>query len=225
MAFVQIISFRTDQYDELAALEQEWFDATEGKRTLLRQQSLVDRTDPRHHVLVAEFASHESAMENSNLPETDAIATRIAALTDGAEFGDYDLVSEHDARRGLAAALRETMASSTLLPGTFRDDVAFEGLWPHAVVRGAGTVFLEGALREEAPARTIERWDVITTEAGFVVEYAYRTSGEVSHLSMGVTVATVEGGRISRMVTTCGGSWDAVAEAQILGTAANAASV
>ncbi|HET6167200.1 MAG TPA: hypothetical protein VFE07_10260 [Marmoricola sp.] len=220
MGFVQIISFRTDRYDEYAALEQQWLEDTEGSRTVVRQQTLVDRNDPRHHVAVVEFASYESAMANSGLPQTDALARKLTAMTEGAEFGDYDVVTVHDVRRQLAAALRESMATGHVLPGTLRDDAAFEGLWPHAVARGTGPAYLEHALHEEAPSRTFERWDVTVTETGFVAEYSYRTQGEVSYLSMGVVVATVEGGRISRLVVTCGGSWDAEAEATILGNAA-----
>ena len=220
MGFVQIISFHTERYDEFEPLEQEWLDATEGRRTLLREVSLVDRNDARHHVHLNEFASYESAMENSHLPETDALARQLTALTDGVEFTDYDVVAERDVRRQLAAALREMFTHSIVRDGTFRDEVTFEGQWPHAVVRGSGIAFIEEAMRAEAPSRTIDRWDVTPTETGFVAEYAYRTGGDVSYLSMGIILATVEGGRISRIVTTCGGSWDAEAEARILGTGA-----
>lgn len=224
MGFVQIISFRTDQYDEFAELEQQWLEDTEGSRTVVRQQTLVDRHDPRHHLAVVEFASYESAMANSGLPETDALAQKLASMTEGAEFGDYDVVTVHDVRRQLAAALRESMASGTMLPGTVRDDVAFEGLWPHAVARATGSDLLEAALKDEAPSRTFDRWDVTVTETGFVAEYSYRTHGEVSYLSVGLVLATVEGGRVSKIVVTCGGSWDAEAEARILGTDAVVAS-
>ena len=56
------------------------------------------------------------------------------------------------------------------------------------------------------------------TDTGFVAEYRYRTDGPDSLLSQGVMLATVERGRISRILVTCGGSWDAAAEARILGT-------
>lgn len=224
MTFIQIISFRTDSYDEFPALEQKWLDATEGKRTLLREQRLVDRSDPRHYVHVNEFASYESAMENSNLPETDAVARELAALTGGVDFGDYDVIAESDIRHQLAATLHRDLASG-VVSEAFAEDVAFEGQWPNHIVRGSGPAFIGGALQEEAPARTFERWDVTVTESGFVAEYAYRTTEPVSHLSLGIMVATVERTRISRLVATCGGSWDAAAEETILGALAGTEAV
>lgn len=216
MTFIQIISFRTDSYDQFLGIEQKWLDATEGKRTLLREQRLIDRHDPRHHVHLNEFESYESAMENSNLPETDALSRELTPLTDGPVFGDYEVVEESDVRRQLAATLHHDMASSAL-SAAYADDVTFEGQWPHQVARGTGTAYITGALQGEAPARTFDRWDVTVTESGFIAEYAYRTTGPASHLSIGVIVATVERTRISRLVVTCGGAWDADAEAQILG--------
>jgi hypothetical protein len=220
MGFIQIISFRTDRHEEFHAVEQEWLAATEGKRTTLRELTLVDRADPRHRVQVEEFASYESAMENSNLPETQAAAERFTALTDnGVEFTDLDVESEYDVRRNLADGLRDALATSSA-PGTvFAEDVAFEGQFPHQVRRDSGRAGLQTMLQEDAPARTIERWDVDTTSSGFVVEYTYRTTGEPSYLSIGVIVGTVERGRISRLLVTCAGSWDAAAEASILGKA------
>ena len=221
MGFIQIISFRTDRHEEFHAIEQEWLTATEGKRTTLRELTLVDRADPRHRVQVEEFASYESAMENSNLPETQAAAERFAALTDGGvEFTDLDVESEYDVRRTLADGLREAHVTSTAPPTVFAEDATFEGQFPHQVVRVDGRPAIQALLQGDAPSRTIERWDVDTTSNGFVVEYAYRTTGEPSYLSIGVIVGAVERGRISRLLVTCGGSWDAAAEASILGTGA-----
>ena len=45
---------------------------TEGKRTSQREAITVDRNDPNRYLIVAEFDSYEAAMENSNLPETEA---------------------------------------------------------------------------------------------------------------------------------------------------------
>ena len=221
MGFIQIISFRTDRHEEFHAIEQEWLAATEGRRTTLRELTLVDRADPRHRVQVEEFASYESAMENSNLPETHAAAQRFAALTDGGvEFTDLDVESEHDVRRTLADGLRDALATSSAPASLFADDVAFEGQFPHQVQHQSGRAAVEAVLREEAPGRTVERWDVETTGNGFVVEYTYRTNGEPSSLSIGVIVGAVERGRISRLLVTCAGSWDAAAEERILGTSA-----
>ena len=58
------------RYDELTALEDEWEQATEGKRTLRRSIITRDRNDPNRHLVIAFFDSYDSAMVNSNLPET-----------------------------------------------------------------------------------------------------------------------------------------------------------
>lgn len=221
MGFIQIISFRTDRHEEFHAIEEEWLAATEGKRTTLRELTLVDRADPRHRVQVEEFASFESAMENSHLPETQAAAAKFAALTDGGvEFTDLDVESEYDVRRILAEGLRDAHATSSAPASLFADDAVLEGQFPHQVVRESGRPAIEALLQHDAPGRTVEQWDVDTTSGGFVVEYRYRTTGDPSYLSIGVILGTVERGRISRVVVTCAGSWDAAAEESILGTGA-----
>ena len=70
MSFVQIIDMRTKNVDEIQNLEREWEKATEGKRTLRRSIIGRDRNDPDHYLVLAFFDSYESAMTNSNLPET-----------------------------------------------------------------------------------------------------------------------------------------------------------
>ena len=72
MEFIQIIECRTSKFDELTALEDEWRKATEGKRTLRRSIITRDRNDPERYLILAFFDSYDSAMANSNLPETTA---------------------------------------------------------------------------------------------------------------------------------------------------------
>jgi hypothetical protein len=217
MGFVQIISFRTDQHEAFRAIGQEWLDATEGKRTALRELSLVDRRDPRHRVQVVEFASYESAMENSDLPETGAAAEKYAAIGEGVEFLDLDLDEEYDVRTTLADAMRDALSSSIAPTTVFTDDVVLEGQFPEHLVRQEGADAFAAVLRAEAPARTFDRWVVTTTATGFVAEYAYRTVAEDSRLSLGLVLATVVRGRITRAVVTCAGAWDADTEARVLG--------
>ena len=103
MTFVQIASFTTDHIDQFQPLEERWKAATEGRRTLLREQVYVDRSDPGHYVVVNEFESYEPAMVNSDLPETSELAEAIGALVDGqVEYTDLDLVSQTDVREPLA---------------------------------------------------------------------------------------------------------------------------
>lgn len=95
MSFIQLMEVRTTRYEELQALEREWEQATEGKRTLRREIVCRDRNDPDRYVMIAFFDSYESAMENSNLPETQAISARFGSLTDGpTEFRDLDIVED-----------------------------------------------------------------------------------------------------------------------------------
>ena len=95
MAFIQIIEARTKKEDELRALGDQFFAATEGKRTLQRSIVTRDRNDPDRHLILAFFDSYESAMENSNLPETAAFAEKQMALLDGPPtFFDLDVIEE-----------------------------------------------------------------------------------------------------------------------------------
>ncbi len=95
MEFIQIIEARTDKFDELMALEDEWRKATEGKRTLRRSIVTRDRKDPQRYLILAFFDSYASAMENSNLPETTAFGQKQAALLDAPTvFTDLDVVAD-----------------------------------------------------------------------------------------------------------------------------------
>jgi len=94
MAFIQIVEMRTTNVDEMLKLEQEWRQATEGKRTLRRGIVGRDRNDPERHLIVAFFDSYESAMENSNLPETQEFAQKQTALAEAVQFIDLDVIDD-----------------------------------------------------------------------------------------------------------------------------------
>lgn len=94
MGFVQIIDVRTDNVDGLKKIDEEWRAATEGKRTIRRQIVAQDRNDPSHVVVMVFFDSYESAMENSNLPETQACAEQYSALSQDIKFLDLDVIEE-----------------------------------------------------------------------------------------------------------------------------------
>ena len=95
MGFVQIIEFRTSRMDEGRKYVEDWEKATEGKRTARRGFLCQDRNDPSRYLNIVFFDSYEAAMENSNLPETQELAQKLAALTDGSPtFYDLDLVEE-----------------------------------------------------------------------------------------------------------------------------------
>lgn len=97
MAFIQIVSFHCTDPSALRDIEDEWLAATEGRRTLQRETFLVDRNDPSHFMTINEFESNEAAMQNSKLPETDAMARKVAGLLTGEPtYHDLDVVKVTD---------------------------------------------------------------------------------------------------------------------------------
>ena len=95
MEFIQIIELRTSKVDELRAMQREWEQKTEGKRTLRRSIISRDRNDPTRYLVFAFFDSYESAMANSNLPETTEFGLSQTALLDAPPvFTDLDVIEE-----------------------------------------------------------------------------------------------------------------------------------
>lgn len=96
MAFIQIIDTHTEDLDAVLKVDEQWEAATEGKRTARRSIVCRDRNDPTHLQIVVFFDSYESAMENSNLPETQEFAQKWqAASVGGMTFYDLDVVADH----------------------------------------------------------------------------------------------------------------------------------
>jgi quinol monooxygenase YgiN len=97
MKFVQLIEMRTKNIDEIQKLEDEWQQATEGKRTLRKAVVGRDRNDPERHIVIAFFDDYDSAMANSSLPETKEFGEKQAALLDAPPtYVDLDVVDERD---------------------------------------------------------------------------------------------------------------------------------
>lgn len=95
MTFIQIIDFRTDRIDEGQRHVDEWFQATEGRRTARRGIICRDRDDPNHYINIVFFDSYESAMENSNLPETGELARNLEEInTEPASFLNLEVLQE-----------------------------------------------------------------------------------------------------------------------------------
>jgi len=96
MAFAQIMEIKTSKYDAIADLDRQWREATEGKRTLRREIVARDRNNPNRYVVLAFFDDYESAMENSNLPETREFSARFNEFTDGpVTFQDLDIIEDN----------------------------------------------------------------------------------------------------------------------------------
>jgi hypothetical protein len=97
MAFIQIIDFRTSRIDEAQAAVDEYLAKTEGRRTAGRGILGQDRDDPTRFLNIVFFESYESAMENSNMPETGELAEKMMALADGpATFLNLDVINDRD---------------------------------------------------------------------------------------------------------------------------------
>ena len=97
MGFVQIIEYTTSDIDGMRAVGQAWEQATEGKRTAMRRVITSDRENPGRYLTIVFFDSYEAAMENSGLPETKALAARMAELADGpATFRNLEVIDERD---------------------------------------------------------------------------------------------------------------------------------
>jgi quinol monooxygenase YgiN len=81
--FIQIIEFRTSRIDEIQALADERSGQLREGSTAHRVTVTADRDRPGYYLTIAEFDSYESAMENSNRPETSEFAAQMAKLCDG----------------------------------------------------------------------------------------------------------------------------------------------
>jgi quinol monooxygenase YgiN len=93
VGFIQIMEVTTSRFDELEQLHEQWLRDTAGRRTVRREQIARDRDRPDTYVIIVEFDSFESAMENSDLPETAAIAQGIAELVEAPTvFRNLDVI-------------------------------------------------------------------------------------------------------------------------------------
>lgn len=90
--FVQIVEFHTSRAEEIRALADE-MSAQRDRGTVRRIMVTADRDHPGRHLSIIEFDSWESAMENSDRPETAEFSARMAKLCDGPPtFANLDVV-------------------------------------------------------------------------------------------------------------------------------------
>ena len=95
MKFMQVIEYRTSQFDEVNKLVDAWLAQTEGKRTVAQGFTGRDREESGKYVDVIVFPSYEEAMRNNDLPETQALAGKMVSLCDGeVTFHNLDVVRE-----------------------------------------------------------------------------------------------------------------------------------
>ena len=95
VSFVQIIEFRSGNIDAMQEVAERWEKATAGKRTAGRRLLCRDHQDANRFFNVVFFDSYESAMQNSNLPETQQFSQEMMKLADGpATFYDLDVIDD-----------------------------------------------------------------------------------------------------------------------------------
>jgi quinol monooxygenase YgiN len=96
MTFIQTISFSSSRFDEMQKLMGEWEAAQPPGSSpgFVGTRVLRDRDNANGFMVIAEFESYETAMENSNRPETGAFAKQMGELTDGQPtYGNYDVLT------------------------------------------------------------------------------------------------------------------------------------
>ncbi|CAL9465874.1 ester cyclase [Streptomyces cellulosae] len=113
MTFVQLIDCRTDRFEELDRLMDQWVEQTRGRRTATHAVVGRDRGDTSHLVEIVEFPSYEEAMRNSKLPETDRIFREMTALCEGTPtFTDLDVVRDARLNADTAGRFFEVVTAS-----------------------------------------------------------------------------------------------------------------
>ena len=97
MEFVQILEFRTSHLEEVMALDKKWRADTAAKRTATSMTITQDRDRPGTYVWMIRFPSHEAAMKNNELPETQEISEEMMKLADGPPaFRNLDVMEHRD---------------------------------------------------------------------------------------------------------------------------------
>ncbi|CAL9448826.1 ester cyclase [Streptomyces sp. enrichment culture] len=111
MTFVQLIDCRTNRFDDINRLMDQWVEQSRGKRTATHAVVAKDRSDASHLIEIVEFPSYEEAMRNSRLPETDRIFREMVALCDGSPtFTNLDVVRDAQLHTGTARRFFEVLA-------------------------------------------------------------------------------------------------------------------
>ena len=81
--FVQIIEFKTSRIEEIKDLGRPSRTGEAAAATVRRIVATEDRDRPGTYFTIVDFDSYDSAMQNSNRPETSEFAAKMAELCDG----------------------------------------------------------------------------------------------------------------------------------------------
>jgi quinol monooxygenase YgiN len=81
--FIQLIEVETQHFDDIQALVDDYREQAGANSTARRSTVTADKDRPNTYVNIVEFDSYESAMANSQRPETAHFAEQLAKLCDG----------------------------------------------------------------------------------------------------------------------------------------------
>ena len=89
--FVQIIRLGTDDFEAMNKLNEQYRADTAGRSTYTHEMAGRD-LDTGEYVVIVTFPSRAAADENNALPETNAIAEKMAGLaTSGPTFSNIEV--------------------------------------------------------------------------------------------------------------------------------------
>lgn len=95
MSFVQVIEYPGADLEEVKRVNEEWKDATEGKRTAKRILLGRYREQPDRICEIVFFESHDDAERNNDLPETREYAKKLRDISpEEPRFFDLEVVDE-----------------------------------------------------------------------------------------------------------------------------------
>jgi len=201
---MQIIEITTDRIADLAELEDEWRRAARGRRTGIADWLCADRSRPNRYFSVNLFPSHDAAMANGALPETDALAAQAMQLGT-ATFHDCDVVQDLWASelREQSDRLVDMFATARVPDYLFTDDVVVVLNVPHGAQEFQGVETVESRVPTMISPGTVEEQRFLPAVGGFVVEIALRAAA----YSRQVCVARTRGGLIEHLAIYCTGDF------------------
>jgi hypothetical protein len=92
--FVQIMRFRTSDFDTLNRLTEQYRSDTAGRSTYT-SEVLGQDLDTGEYVVIVTFPSKEAADINNALPETAAMAEKISSVTsEGPSFSNIQVLDQ-----------------------------------------------------------------------------------------------------------------------------------
>jgi hypothetical protein len=112
--FLQVISYSTTRIDELRAAGKAIDAGARGTTGPSRVIVCANRDTPGRYATIVEFDSYETAMANSNRPETGEFAAKMMSLCDGPPtFYNLDVIESEKPSPGATGFLQAIIYSTT----------------------------------------------------------------------------------------------------------------